>query len=318
MARALTVAISALVLGIAACSSSGDVDSGSPTTSSTDSSTPAVDPAPSLTHSAPGVLGPPTSEAIALESADGAVSLEVPAGAVREGTDVGIDVIAPGEVDGLDGNPTVGSSYRLRPTDLVLAEPLIVTVELPTVEGEAGGQAVPLVVAVVGHGGRLTAALEGRTEVGDDGGTVHRATIDRFGDLVLVDVGVTFELSVNDAAVPVTSRPIALLPGESFESTVSAQPTRDATPGPFDLRVRWSAAGTLSAESAGGDELIEGLQIDGSDLVEISTVRLTCDVVGSGSYRGEVRVDTPGPPGGIASVQFIELVGEASCGDVGR
>ncbi len=251
----------------------------------------------------------PMAESVILESADGVVRLEVPAGTVAEGTDLGIDVVDPADVPGLDGLTPIGAAYRLRPTGIRFAEPLAVAFRLPDdLAGRAGD--VPLLVAGVESDGVTRRAIEQRTE-SIDGELVHLARIDRFGTLVLVDGGVTFTLE--PAAIA------DLNPGDSFDATLTATAARSVIepwPG-YDLELRWLASGGVGEQSAGTTSLT-GLAIAPNDDDWVVVNPYTCDVVGGGRHGAEIGVDVEGVLDVTRSRQFVVVSGESTCGDVGR
>lgn len=282
-------------LAVAACSSGG----GASTDTGTD---------PDIGESVVDTgLGPPISESVFLESADGVLTIEVPAGSVREGIDLGIDVIDPAEVDGLADATPIGPAYRLRPTGLRFTDPLVASFRLPA---DPTGR-LPLMIAVVAADGVVEAEIEGHSEFLDDGDLAHRSTIDHFGDIVLLDGGLDFAFEPQQVA--------GLTPGDSFDATFSAGVTgATIEPWPdYDLQLRWSVSGAVSGPSEDVVESSDAFAVAGDDDWIVAT-EITCDVVGAGVHRAEVRVDAAGLPGDTMTSQFLSLVGESTCGEVGR
>lgn len=282
-------------LAVAACSSDGGA--------STD-----AEAGPDIVDSAVDTaLAAPISESVFLESADGVLTVEVPAGSVREGIDLGVDIIDTADVDGLGDAVTVGPAYRLRPAGLRFAEPLSAVYRLPA---DQTGR-LSLMIAVVAADGVIEAESEGRSEISDDGDLVHRSAIDLFGDLVLLDSGLEFALEPRQVA--------DLAAGDSFDAAFSAGVTGSTTePWPdYDLQMRWSVSGAVSGPSDGVIESTDAFGGEGDDGWVVAA-EFTCDVVGAGLHRADVRVDATGLPGDATTTQFLSVVGESTCGDVGR
>ncbi len=283
----------ACLLALAACSSDGATTSTEPATGTN--------------------LPPPIVEPVVLASADGVVSLEVPAGVVRQGTDLGIDTVDPATVVGLDGATPIGAAYRLRPDGLRFPEPLRVMFRIAAPEtGNSTG--LPLVLAMIVSDGGVRAEIEGRTALADTGGgeIEHLAAIDQFGTLVLVDGGVTFDLQPAQVA--------DLEPGDSFEAALVAGAERNSFESwpSIDLQARWGTAGAASEQGSSATETVSGFGADGTAQEWTVVNEYMCEVVGSATHSVEIRVDVSGLPGDAQTLQFVDLSGESTCGDVGR
>lgn len=262
--------------------------------------------------SVPTVAPVRDAEPALLVSDDGVLEVEIPGVIVGSGVEPSIATV--GAVP--DGATAVAGPYELRPSGLVLPEPLIVTLRLPAPSLDAGG--VPLVALVVDDGTTTAAAVEGRTAVGDSGELVHVTRIDRFGVLTLVDGGVAFELQPESIA--------ELAVDEKADVTATAR----ARPGVIEpwavekVDARWLVGGGFSGV-ADEDETVDDFGPDAAQDVWELRNELTCDAVGSGQYTVEFSVvfgaafgSASGEDEDAPSRQIVEMTGEASCGDVGR
>ena len=272
------------------------------TGSSSDVSEPTSEPVADV------VAIPVTTEAVVLQSADGVVELEVPAGLVLEGTPLAIEIVDPDAVSGLEGTTPLGSAYQLKPSDLGFAEPLILAYRLP-IELTARDEGVPLVFTAVQSDGIVRRAVEQRTEAFDGTHLVHISKIDRFGTLVMLDGGVTFTMEPN--------RIDGLTAGESFVAALTTTISRDTIElwPEYGLEMRWSASGSLSGQLGESDKLASL----GDDAPDWTVAKeFSCDVVGAGEYEVEVGVDVSTHFDEGPTRQFVVVFGQASCGDVGR
>ncbi|MGI9645109.1 MAG: hypothetical protein ACR2O6_07355 [Ilumatobacteraceae bacterium] len=247
------------------------------------------------------------TESVILESSDGVVQLEVPAGAVLEGTPLGIEVVDPSDVPGLEGTTPIGSAYRLVPTELVFPESLQVSYQLPISE-TGRSDALPLVYTVLERDGTARRALEqSSSREGDD--LRHLSDIDRFGTFVLLDGGV--DLTLDPVAVAELSA------GDSFEATMTLSLSDGPVEPTYDVEVRWGQSGAVVTEP-GDDIAISELGVVDPAPATIAK-GFTCSVEGAGTYTVELSIvlspaaDDPAP-----NRQVALLDGEATCGDVGR
>ena len=284
----------AAALVVAGCdSSSDDSDSG--------------EPASSTTVSEVVQAGQPTTEAIVLESPDGVVRVEVPAGAVLEGTPLAIELVDPAEVPSLAGIVAIGSAYRLVPTEVTFPEPLLITYELPLAGiGRAG--AVPLVYSVLERDGTALRAIEQRTEVAE-AQLRHVSQIDRFGTFALLDGGVDLTLE------PVRADEVAR--GESFEATLTVALSDGPVEPGYDIEVQWEASGALSTEPDEAEPVI-GFGVGDPTSVTFAQDQ-ACVADGAGTYVATLAVVLSSEAGDAApDRQLLQLTGEATCGEVGR
>lgn len=291
--------LACLVL-LAACGGSSSDSTPSP------SSTPSAGATPLAEE--PG--RPRTTESTILESPDGLVELEVPAGAVLEGTELAIEMIDPSDLAGLDGTTPIGFGYRLQPTDITFPEPLILSYRFPA-ETAGSTSRVPLVYTMIEADGVLRRTSEQRTESSPEGELVHLSEIEGFGTIVMLDGGVTFSLEPD--AIAIAS------PGDSFEATVTATFRRESIePWPnYGVEMRWHVAGAFSAQSS-DVETLDGLGTDTPEQTLKLVNRFTCDQIGDGGYSAEIGIDVSTHFDDVPTRQFITVSGESSCGDVGR
>lgn len=252
-----------------------------------------------------------TAEPIILRSSDGAIEFEVPAGSVFEDTQLEIESVDPAEVPGLEGTVAVGSAYTLHPAEVAFGEPIIVTFRAPV---ESGGvvTGVPLWTVAMENDGNVERLDEQRAEffgLPGEREVHHQFLIERFGTLVILDAGVTFELDPHAI--------VELAPGDSFDATISASVDADVTKTwpDWSVEARWLSSGGVSAP----DSPTPLATFDsGADPAWTAVNVVACEVVGTGSFTVEVGVDVETHLDEAALRQFVTLIGTSNCGDVGR
>lgn len=205
-------------------------------------------------------LGPEetTEPAFSVSSADGVVTLDVPAGAVPAGTEITIDTTtAPAGAD---------AAYDFGPDGLEFAEPATLTW---TIDGEPESPTAFLLGSISGDG--QVEVLQGVETAVADGSTVVTAPVDHFSVIAVRQFEIDIEQVSPGPTVPV---------GEDFVFRLSASAEAG---GDGDLLV----VGDLSTEvrltpsSSGGDWRLE----------EPTSIGFTCEPVGTFTTAAHVVVD---------------------------
>ncbi len=135
--------------------------------------------APALPKPTPSTLADPAES---VESDDGLVTLEIPAGALPPGVsaaDLSVSRLAPEETSVTFKGESPIAAYALRPDGVQFAEPVRLTVTIPD-----GLNVAPVVVLVVGERLEIVPVLEYRLD-GESGKGTVLAEIDHFSGLVI-------------------------------------------------------------------------------------------------------------------------------------
>lgn len=225
-----------------------------------------------------------SGEAVVVKSADGALTLEIPAGAIAGDAEIQISALTETEVaELLQGEPGAPVGYRLEPAGLEFSEPVGVTLsfdsEDPTV---ASGEGLsPYVILIFDEDGQAEVLPEQVTEVtlGQTEITV-RANLQHFSFITAVRHGLTLSFSPG---------PSEALVGDVFEvqakvSNQSKVTVFKGVEGEFHEFTPDDAVEVPGTLKIGPYDLFEGDEISERQFVH-------CSKEGSGDYG--IMISTP-------------------------
>lgn len=143
-------------------------------------------------------------EALSIESADGAVALEIPAGAIPAGTDV---TVAPVPIDEAPASfaelGSVAALFDLQPDGLTFDTAATLSYRVPLTDGDP--TAIPVVIGLLESGGEVTALAEQHLQRHDTGDVTLTASIEHFSTVGFFDDVLTVTMTPESATAEVDS-----------------------------------------------------------------------------------------------------------------
>lgn len=220
-------------------------------------------------------------------SADGDLTLDIPAGALPADTEITVRRIAP---TGL--GPNVAVAYELGPDGLVFQQPVTVTLRLDQSPVGPGGVLQADVVALFSRSGAATEQAGAQVLTGDaDAGDVTvSGAITHFSTLFGVE---------GNLRVEVDGVPDAISADDSFDVTFDAVVIAGGDKPAATLRA-WGDAPLAPGEATPFEESVVAL---GSNPVGMGPFH--CTSAGDGTFHATAMVDALSLPGGTESDQVL-------------